>query len=148
MRHKKGAHDQALGRSRGGLTTKVHLVADALGRPVELRLTGGQVSDMTPALDLLDGTFAPVIIADRGYDGDRILSFIAEGLHAEAVIPQRRGWSKPRAWDRERYKERNRVERCFNRLKQNRRVATRYDKLAETFKAMVVLASVLVWFQV
>ncbi len=143
----KSGPDQALGRSRGGLSTKIHAVADARGRPVDLRLTGGQVSDFVPAAELLEGKFAAAIIADKGYDSDRVVSLV-EAQGSRAVIPPRRHWSGRREFDRELYRLRHRIEFCFNRLKRHRRVATRHGKLAPHYPAMVQITSALVWFEV
>lgn len=84
------------------------------------------------------------MIADKGYDADDLVERI-ESQHAEAVIPPRSNRNHPRDYDRHRYKARNLVERCFNRLKQFRRVATRYEKLAAHFAAMVTCACIMLW---
>ena len=143
----KGGSDQALGRSRGGLSTKIHAVTDARGRPVDLRLTGGQVSDFVPAAELLEGKFGAAIIADRGHDGDRVVSLV-EAQGSRAAIPPRSRRSGRREFDRDPYRLRHRIEFCFNRLKRHRRIATRYEKLAAHYLGMVQLASALVWFEV
>jgi len=105
------------------LTTKLHAVADARGRPVRLGLTAGQCHDAPQALPLL-GDLAPAyMIADRGYDSDPLVAVLAaRGTHA--VIPPRRKRRHPRAYDVTRYAQRHPVERLFSRLKQFRRVAT------------------------
>ena len=143
----KGGSDQALGRSRGGLSTKIHAVTDARGRPVDLRLTGGQVSDSVPALDLLEGEFGAAIVADGGYDSDRVVSLV-EAQGSRAAIPPRPRRTGRREFDRDPYRLRHRIEFCSDRLKRHRRIATRHEKLAAHYLGMVQLASALVSFEV
>jgi len=121
-------------------------VADARGRPVRLGLTAGQRHDAPQALPLL-GELAPTyLIADRGYDSDPLVAVLAaRGTHA--VIPPRRKRRHPRAYDMVRYAQRHPVERLFSRLKQFRRVATRYDKLDAHFLAFVQLAATVIWLR-
>ncbi len=89
---------------------------------------------------------ADAVIADKGYDSDALVEQI-ESQHAEAVIPPRSNRNKPRAYDRHRYHARNLVERWFNRMKQFRRIATRYEKLAVHFAAMVTCACIVLWLK-
>jgi len=121
-------------------------VADARGRPVRLGLTAGQRHDAPQALPLL-GELAPTyLIADRGYDSDPLVAVLAaRGTHA--VIPPRRKRRHPRAYDMVRYAQRHPVERLFSRLKQFRRVATRYDKLDAHLLAFVQLAATVIWLR-
>jgi len=121
-------------------------VADARGRPVRLGLTAGQRHDAPQALPLL-GELAPTyLIADRGYDSDPLVAVLAaRGTHA--VIPPRRKRRHPRAYDAVRYAQRHPVERLFSRLKQFRRVATRYDKLDAHLLAFVQLAATVIWLR-
>ena len=137
---------QVLGRSRGGLTTKLHAVADARGRPVRLGLTAGQRHDAPQALPLL-GDLAPAyLIADRGYDFDPLVAVLAaRGTHA--VIQLRRKRRHPRAFDPSRYAQRHPIERLSSCLKQFRRVATRYDKLDAHFLAFIHLAATVLWLR-
>jgi transposase len=135
--------DQALGRSRGGFGTKVHIAVDALGNPVRLILTGGQVADVTQGAALVDGIDAEHVIADKGYDSNEFVSTIEAG-GAEAVIPPRSNRKEKRGYDRHLYKERNLVERFINRVKQCRRIATRYEKTARNYLAFWQLASIVV----
>lgn len=140
----KNGGDQAIGRSRGGLTTKIHASVDALGNPLRLILTGGQVADVTQGQALIEKIDAGAIIADKGYDCDALIAAIqADGT--EAIIPPRSNRKCPRTTDWHRYKARNLVERFFNRLKQFRRIATRYDKLASLFNAFLHLACAYIW---
>jgi transposase len=128
-----------LGRSRGGLSTKIHLLANGLGEPIGFRLTGGQAGEFAEALPLLAGRQAEIVMADRGYDSNAIVAAI-ESIGAEAVIPSKICRKVQRPHDRTLYKLRNRIERCFNRLKQFRRLATRYCKRRAAFQATVALA--------
>jgi transposase len=132
-----------LGRSRGGFGTKVHIAVDALGNPVRLILTGGQAADITQGAALVAEIEAEHVIADKGYDSDGLVGTIEAG-GAEAVIPPRSNREEKRDYDRHLYKERNLVERFINRVKQCRRVATRYDKTARNYLAFWQLASIMV----
>lgn len=128
-----------MGRSRGGLTTKIHLLADALGLPLDFRITAGQIADCSQAIDLLGQHKAEAVIADKGYDADAIVQHI-EQAGARAVIPPKRNRKVQRDYDRVLYKQRNRIERTFSKLKQFRRFATRYEKSRPCFQALVALA--------
>jgi putative transposase len=143
---KRGADAQGLGRSRGGLSTKVHAAADALGNPVRLIGSPGQRNDIAFAHDLIEGSAADVTIADKGYDADHLCDTIAES-GGQAVIPPKRNRTFKRPYDTELYKERNIIERFFNKLKQFRRVATRYDKLLANFMGFVKLAAIAIWLR-
>lgn len=141
---KRGNQDQALGRSRGGLSTKIHLVTDSTGKPIRFILTGGQAHDATQAIPLLTGIKATHVIGDKGYDSGQILSFIQQ-QEAIAVIPPRSNRKTLREYDRELYKQRNLIERAFNKLKHWRRIATRYDRKSIHFLASLHLASAIIW---
>jgi len=144
-RRKRGAEAQAIGRSRGGPTTKIHIAVDALGSPLRLILTPGQVHDSTQAEDLIDGLAAAHVIADKAYDTDRIRAYLA--FRAEPVIPPKSNRSQPITFDKELYKERHLVECFINKIKHFRRVATRYEKTAIAFLAFVAVASFMVWLR-
>ena len=134
-----------MGRSRGGFGTKIHLIADALGNPLTFRLTAAQEADITQAHALLASIDPPAaVIADKGYDADAFVQAIAD-LGAHALIPPRRNRHQPRSWDTHRYRARHLIENLFARLKQFRRLATRYDKLASHFAAFILLACTCVW---
>jgi transposase len=139
--HKGGARANAIGISRGGRTTKIHALVDVLGRPLRLVLTPGNTSDMKGA-DLLIGETVGMkrVIADRGYDANRIRAILRE-QGSIPVIPGRRNRKRPIQYDERRYKDRWRVEAMFCRLKDFRRIATRYDKLARNFLSAVSLAA-------
>ncbi len=140
---------EALGRSRGGFTTKLHAAVDALGNPLGFTLTPGQRADITQAEALLepilvDHREVEAVIADKGYDSDAFVAYVG-AKEAEAVIPSRRNRKEQREIDRNLYKDRNKVERFFNRLKHYRRVATRYEKTARNYLSFVYLASTMIW---
>ena len=135
---------QALGRSRGGLSTKIHTAVDALGNPLRFRLTAGQVSDIQEAQALIEGFETQAVIGDKGYDADALVARI-EASGAQAVIPPRKNRTEQRSYDHHLYEDRNLVERFFNRLKQFRRIATRYEKLARNFSSMISLVFTYLW---
>ena len=130
-----------MGRSRGGLSTKIHLVADAQGRPVRFSLTSGQKADVSQAIPLLTGLEAGAVIADKGYESNRVLAFI-RNQGAEAVIAPKSNRRDPWDYNRELYKQRNLIERAFNKLKQWRRIATRYDRRSLYLLSALYLVSV------
>lgn len=126
------------------MSTKIHMAADALGRPVRFVLTGGEANDAPQAELLLEGVRAGYVIADRGYDSEKIIEKVEE-LGAKAVIPPRSNRKVQRDYDRELYKKRNLIERAFNKLKRFRRIATRYDRKAAYFESFLYLAASLMW---
>lgn len=142
---KKKDEDQAIGRSRGGLSTKIHALVDALGNPLAFLLTPGQAHDLVGADALLPQVAADQLIADKAYDADdRILQPLAAAGKA-AVIPPRKGRTTPRPFDPELYKARHLIENFFCKLKQFRAIATRYDKTARNFLAAIHLAAAIIW---
>jgi len=143
---KRGQKNQALGHSRGGFTTKIHALCDALGNPMRFILTGGEKNDCTQALDLLDGLPGEAVLADKGYDADYIVDAV-KNMDAIAVIPPRLNRIVQRKYDKHLYKERNLIERMFGKLKQFRRVATRYEKTKIAFMSFVLIASILLWLK-
>ena len=139
-----GQGTQALGRSRGGFSTKLHIAVDALGNPLRFILTGGECHEGPHAAALVAG-FAPrALIADKGYDADAIRAQLATA-GVEAVIPAKSNRRTPISHDRVKYRWRNLVERLFSKLKNWRRVATRYDKTKESYLGFVTLASIKLW---
>lgn len=160
---------EALGRSRGGLTSKLHLAVDNRGRPLALTLTEGQAGDNPQLLPLLDAialrTGRPGrprkrpdhVVADRAYAHPSTRRALRRrGIGA--TIPEksdqvahraRRGsrGGRPPNFDRDKYRDRNVVERCFNRLKQHRALATRYAKRASLYRALAVIACTLIWLK-
>jgi len=135
-----------LGRSRGGLTTKIHMICDTLGRPLRFILTAGQRHDCLSAKALLDGFQAKAVLADKAYDNNDLRQTIAE-MNAQAVIPSTRSRKVPIPHDEVAYKDRNRIERCFNKLKHFRRFATRYDRRTVHFLAFIQLAAIMLWLR-
>jgi transposase len=117
---------------------------DALGNPLRWILTGGEVADITQAGMLIHGLCPKTVVGDKGYDADAFVALI-HAAGAEAVIPPRSNRTEQRAYDRHVYKDRNLVERFFSRLKQFRRVATRYEKLARNFTSMLNLVCAYIW---
>src|SRR4051795_2551575 len=144
-RPQKVGEDQAIGRSKGGLTTKIHALVDALGNPTGFHLTGGQEHDLAGADALLPELEAETLIADKAFDADqRVLAPLAEAGKT-AVIPPRKTRTTPRAFDTDLYKARHLIENFFAKLKQFRAIATRYDKTARCFLAGIHLAAAIIW---
>ena len=131
-----------MGCSRGGLTTKIHARVDGQGRPIQLLITPGQAHDLTATdallADLKRGT---ILIADKAYDADRLRQHL-KARGAIANIPNMIRRKRRFRWKKALYRQRNLIERFFNKLKQFRRIATRYDKLGATFQAFLQLAVV------
>ncbi len=122
------------------------MLADTLGRPLRFLLAPGQSHDILAAPLLLQGCTAKAVLADRAYDSTALRSLIAD-MGAEAVIPSTRSRSVPIPHDPLIYRCRNRIERCFNKLKHFRRFATRYDRRAIHFLAFIHLAAAMVWMR-
>jgi transposase len=145
-RWKRGAEAQALGRSRGGRTTKIHAVVDAVGRLVRFSLSPGQRGDLRPAEALLEPLpAADLLLGDTAYDSDQFRAFLIARGTTPVIRPNPTRKNQP-PFDEARYKRRNLVERAFSHLKDWRRTATRYDKLARNFQASVVLAAIVIWW--
>ncbi len=144
---KRGAFAQGIGTSRGGRTSKIHGLTDSAGRPRILLISPGNTSDMTMAPALIEAAAGRFdrLIADRGYDSNAIRAAIqAQG--AEVVIPPTRARKTPIPYDRSVYRARNLVERLWCRLKDWRRIATRYDKLAANYMAGVYVAALITFW--
>ena len=136
---------QSIGRSRGGLSTKIHAAVDGLGNLARFRLTGGQRHDITEAENLIeDMQNVGAVVADKAFDAASLLTRIA-AMKATAVIPPKANRKVFRSYDKHVYKSRNLIERFFARLKQFRRVATRYDKLDIRFEAFISITAALIW---
>ena len=145
-RRKRGEANQAVGRSRGGRTTKIHALTDPLCRPVAFVLTPGQASDIATAPDVLAlATAMAALLADKAYDGDDLRADIA-ARGAIPVIPNKSNRKNPFPFDADAYRDRNVIERMFCRLKDFRRLATRYDKLARNFLATVIVAALVAYW--
>lgn len=126
------------------MTTKIHMAVDGRGRPLRVILTPGQRGDVTQAPALLAGLTPKRVLADKAYDAKALRRLIA-GMNAEAVIPCNPTRKVLIPYDFEAYKARNLIERCFNRLRHFRRIATRYDRRAANFLGFVLIAAALQW---
>ncbi len=136
-----------MGRSRGGLTTKIHALVDACGLPIVLKLSEGQAHDGRSAADMLETlTEGTILLGDRAYDSNLLRETLAaRGAWANVKpMPHR---LNPPAFSPFLYRYRNLIERFFNKLKHFRAVATRYDKLPENYLASVKLASIRIWMR-
>ena len=146
--HKKsgGQAAQALGRSRGGFTTKVHVTVDGLGNPLRLRLTAGHRHDLTQASELIEGLSFDYLIADRGYAAQDFVDWVIE-CGIQPVIPPHQRAKEAREYDRWLYRERHLVECFINKIKHFRRVFSRFDKLANRYLGFVLFVSSLIWLR-
>lgn len=145
-RRKRGAEKQALGRSRGGRNTKIHALADAKGRLIAILLTGGEAHDCPVAERLIRRVERPKrILGDKAYDSAELREELTEH-GTKPVIPNRSNRKQPFSFNKRLYKLRWRIEAAFNRIKDFRRIATRYDKLARNYLASVCLAAALAWW--
>ena len=122
------------------------MLADALGRTLKLIVTAGQVGDVTQAPALLDGQTGDAVLADKAYDS-KVLRAVIATMGAEAVIPSNRCRKLAIPHDATAYRQHNRIERCFNRLKHCHCFATRYDRRAVHFVGFVQLAAAMIWMQ-
>ena len=136
---------EAIGRSKGGLTTKIHATVDALGNPTGFALTPGQAHDLEGADALLPEIKAGAVIADKAFDAEERVLEPLERAGKAAVIPPKANRKEPRPYDKDLYKTRHLIENFFARLKQFRAIATRYDKRAKHFLAAIHLAAVIIW---
>lgn len=128
------------------MSSKIHVATEASGLPVRLIGTPGQRNDIVLAHDLIANIGAKAVLADKGYDADHLIDAIARA-GATAVIPPKRDRSRQRWYDKDLYRQRNRIERFFSKLKQFRRVATRYDKLLVNFMGFVKIAAIAIWLR-
>ncbi len=138
---------RAIGKSRGGPTTKIHMAADAHGNPLCFEVTGGQVHDSQVAGDLIDQFDGEHLLADKAYDSEEIREKARE-KNINPVIPRRSNSKKPNPeFDKHIYKARHQVENIFARLKHFRSIATRFEKLARNYKAILTLACTFIWLK-
>jgi transposase len=145
-RRKRGVDAQAIGKSRGGRTTKIHTVVDGDGRIIAFELTGGNRHDSRPAAGLIEPLPpAKSLLADAAYDSNAFREFLT-GRGTTPVIKHNPRRKHLHPFDKTAYKGRNIIERAFSHLKDWRRVATRYDKLARNFRSTVIIAVVLLWW--
>jgi transposase len=144
-RQKKAGEDQAIGRSKGGLSTKIHVLVDALGNPLTILLTAGQVHDLAGADTLVPGMAAEALLADKAYDADERVIEPLEAAGKTAVIPPKRNRKSPRTYDKAWYEARHLIENFFCWIKQFRAIATRYDKTRRNFLAAFHMVAALCW---
>jgi transposase len=145
---KRGAHQRALGRSRGGFSSKVHCLGDARGRPIAFHLTPGEAADCKAYNTLIDlPEQAPdALLADKAYDTDAIRADLKErGI--KPVIPPKSNRTATIRYSKRLYRQRNCIERVLGHLKINRAIATRYDQLADSFLGMLFIASARYWIK-
>ena len=137
-----------MGRSRGGLTTKIHALVDANGLPVALKLSPGQAHDGRSAADMLESIGeGQILIADRAYDSDALRKRMSDRGAWANIKPISRRRNIP-AFSPFLYRYRNLIERFFNKLKHFRAIATRFEKHAENYLALVKLAAIRIWLRV
>ena len=143
----RSEHDnEALGRSRGGLSTKLHWLCDSLGYPLGLIATAGQKAECTQALGLIKQCKKPFdyLMADAGYDSDAIREDVKQRGGITVIKPNSSRSQKP-PFDKQLYKERHKIENLIAKLKHSRRFATRYDKSARSYLAFAQLAAIKIW---
>lgn len=129
------------------MTTKVHLVVDALGLPLDFIITEGNRHDSVPAAELIERTAPRCLLADKAYSSYAIRALLAQ-KGCVAVIPSSRVWTNPPPYDRHLYKSRSEVECTFCLLKQARRFATRYEKTLRNYAAVVALGCAMAWLRI
>jgi transposase len=142
-----GQESQAFGRSKGGFSTKIHILVDGLGNPLDFVLTGGHRHDVTQATTLLRGRKGDYVIADKAYDSDDLLAFIVSEVEAIPVIPPRSNRTEPQDYDEHLYKARHLVECFINKIKWRRRLFSRFEKLDSRYMGFLFFASILVWLR-
>jgi len=145
LEQKKNSGGQEIGRSKGGLSTKIHALTDALGNPMDFTLSAGNAHDLKGADVLLPNLKAGKLLADKAYDADDRVIKLLEKEGIGAVIPSKKNRLNPRTIDKHLYQARHLIENFFARIKQYRAIATRYDKLARNFLGGIYLAASMVW---
>jgi transposase len=139
-------NDQALGRSKGGFTTKIHVMVDALGNPLDFVLTGGQAADVTQAYTLIKGVSATYALMDKAYDADKLIEQLKQqGIIP--VIPPKSNRKELREYDKHIYKERSLIECFIGKLKHFRRVFSRFEKWSQNYMYFVRFAAALIWLR-
>jgi transposase len=145
--YKKDSQDQqALGRSKGGFTTKIHTLVDALGNPLKFTLSPGQRHDITQADFLVQDLENTMILADKGYDSNALVQRL-EGQKCIAVIPPKKNRKHKRVYDEDIYKERHLIECFFGKIKHFRRIFSRFDKTATAFMSFLQFVGVFIWLR-
>ena len=128
------------------MSTKIHIAVDAVGHPLRLILTAGEVHEATQAGALIEGLTLISLITDKGFDTDAFRVELADA-EVDVVIPPKASRAAEIAYDENAYGLRYRIECFINKIKHYRRVATRYEKTARNFLSMVMLAAVMVWLR-
>jgi transposase len=145
--YKKDSRDQeALGRSKGGFTTKIHALVDALGNPLKFILTPGQRNDITQANSLVQDLENTMLLADKGYDSNALIEQL-EKQKCIPVIPSKKNRKQQRDYDWHSYKERHLIECFFGKIKHFRRIFSRFDKTATAFMSFLQFVGVLIWLR-
>jgi transposase len=143
---KESQNEEALGRSKGGFTTKIHAVVDGLGNPLRFHLTAGQRQDITQAHHMIQDFSESKVLADKGYDAKTLIDQL-EQQNCETVIPPKKNRKEQRFYDRDIYKERHLIECFFGKLKHYRRVFSRFEKSASAFLSFLCFAGALIWLR-
>ncbi|ADA78072.1 transposase DDE domain protein [Francisella tularensis] len=138
--------NQAIGRSVGRITTKIHAMTDALGNPIEILLSEDKTHDSKVAIDLLKNVYNTKVIADRAYHSNEIRQHI-QGISSEAVIPCKSNTLNHIPFDSHVYKERHLIENFFSKIKHFRRVFSRFDKTILAYIGMIKLACTFIWLR-
>ncbi|MBA3284685.1 MAG: IS5 family transposase [Nitrosopumilus sp.] len=143
---KNSQEEQALGRSKGGFTTKIHALVDALGLPIRFILTPGQASEIKQAPELIKGIKGANILGDKAFDSDKFIRQIIT-QDCTPVIPTRSNRKVKRKVDYYLYKERHLIECFFGKVKHFRRIFSRYDKMAQAYMGFLAFASTIIWLR-
>jgi transposase len=138
--------NEALGRSKGGFTSKIHAITDALGNPLKFVLTGGQVNDITQASALLQGIENAYVLGDKGYVSNDLHVQIL-GQNSVPVIPSRSNSKNPNDYDKHIYEERHVIECFFSKIKHFRRIFSRFDKSSRNFLSFLSFTGALIWLR-
>jgi transposase len=138
-----GQEAQGFGRSKGGFTSKIHVKVDSFGLLLKVSLTAGQKSDIGEAKNLIGEEICSYLLADKGYDANHLRNYLI-ARKIKPVIPGRTNRVQPIEYDAHIYKERNYVERFFGRIKEFRRIATRFDKTATMYLASITLVAIFI----
>lgn len=138
--------NEGLGRSKGGFSTKIHAKVDSLGNPLKIIITPGQRSEITQAEKLLEGSQDSNVLADKGYDCDKLRSQI-KIQNCTPVIPPKRNRIETIYYDKDTYKERHAIECFFSKIKYFRRVFSRFDKSGRNFGAFLAFVGAMIWLR-
>lgn len=143
---KESQKEQALGRCVGGFTSKINAMVDALGNPLKFILSPGQQHDIKAAHSLIAEIKGSDVLADKGYDDDKLIRVI-EMQGCRAIIPPRKNRKVPRDYDKDLYKERHLIECFFGKIKYFRRVFSRFDKTAQAYMAFLNIVAIDIWLR-